>query len=111
LHTGLFNHTRNTQRSAQRLVPTSCSAFHVYQLDWRPNSITIGVDGRGILRVFNDRPGGKGAWPFFTPFNMILNLAVGGDWAGAKGIDDDAMPQQMDIDYVRVWRVPEGERG
>jgi licheninase len=111
LHTGLFNHTRNTQRSAQRLVPTSCSAFHVYQLDWRPNSITIGVDGRGILRVLNDRPGGKGAWPFFTRFNMILNLAVGGDWAGAKGIDDDAMPQQMDIDYVRVWRVPEGERG
>ena len=104
LHTGLFNHTRNTQRSAQRPVPTSCSAFHVYQLDWRPKSITIGVDGRGVLRVLDDRPGGKGAWPFFTPFNMILNLAIGGDWAGAKGIDDDAMPQQMDIDYVRVWQ-------
>lgn len=106
LHTKLFNHMIKTQRSAQKLVPTSCSAFHVYQLDWRPDSITIGVDGSGILRVRNDRPGGKGAWPFFTPFKMILNLAIGGDWAAAKGIDNAAMPQRMEVDYVRVWQVP-----
>ena len=106
LHTKLFNHTINTQRSAQKLVPTSCTAFHVYQLDWRPDSITIGVDGKGILRVRNNVPGGKGAWPFFTPFKMILNLAIGGDWAGAKGIDNEAMPQRMEVDYVRVWQAP-----
>ena len=105
LHTGLFNHVLKTQRSAQRSVPTSCATFHRYQLDWRPDSITIGVDDRGILRVRNDRPGGKGAWPFDAPFHMILNLAIGGDWAGAKGIDDDAMPQRMVIDYVRVWQA------
>jgi licheninase len=105
LHTKLFNHTINTQRSAQRLVPSSCTAFHVYQLDWRPESITIGVDGKGILRVRNDQPGGKGAWPFDTPFEMILNLAMGGDWAGAKGMDDAALPQRMEVDYVRVWQV------
>jgi licheninase len=104
LHTQLFNHTKKTQRSAQRLVPTSCNAFHTYQLDWKPKSITIGVDGRGILRVLDDQPGGKGAWPFNTPFDLILNLAIGGNWAAAKGIDDDAMPQRMDIDYVRVWQ-------
>ena len=106
LHTKLFNHMIKTQRSAQRPVPTSCSAFHVYQLDWRPDSITIGVDGTGILRVLNDQPGGKGAWPFTTPFNMILNLAIGGEWAAAKGIDDAAMPERMEVDYVRVWQAP-----
>ena len=105
LHTKLFNHVLKTQRSAQKMVPTSCGAFHVYQLDWRPDSITIGVDGTGILRVLNDQPGGKGAWPFDTPFKMILNLAIGGNWAAAKGIDDAAMPQRMEVDYVRVWQV------
>ncbi|MFL6724910.1 MAG: family 16 glycosylhydrolase [Sphingomicrobium sp.] len=104
LHTKLFNHVLKTQRSAQKLVPTSCSAFHVYQLDWRPGSIIIGIDGRGVLRVLNDQPGGQGAWPFNTAFKMILNLAIGGDWAGAKGIADDAMPQRMEVDYVRVWQ-------
>jgi len=111
LHTGLFNHVLKTQRSAQKLVPTSCTAFHVYQLDWRPDVITIGVDGRGILRVRNDQPGGKGAWPFNVPFDLILNLAIGGDWAGAKGIDDAAMPQRMEVDYVRVWQSPKRRRG
>ena len=111
LHTQLFNHINKTQRSAQKLVPTSCDDFHVYQLDWRPDSISIGVDGQGILRVLNDQPGGKGAWPFNAPFDMILNLAVGGDWAGAKGIDNAAMPQRMEVDYVRVWQVLAGERG
>lgn len=107
LHTKLFNHILKTQRSAQKLVPTSCSAFHVYQLDWRPTSITIGVDGHGILRVRDNRPGGKGSWPFFTRFKMILNLAIGGDWAAAKGIDNAAMPQSMNVDYVRVWQTPQ----
>jgi beta-glucanase (GH16 family) len=106
LHTLLFNHVKKTQRSAQKLVPTSCDAFHVYQLDWRPDVITVGVDGQGILRVRNNVPGGKGAWPFFTPYQMILNLAIGGDWAAAKGIDNDAMPQRMLVDYVRVWQAP-----
>ena len=111
LHTKLFNHTIKTQRSAQKLVASSCTAFHIYQLDWQPRSITIGVDGRGILRVRNDQPGGKGAWPFDTPFHLILNLAIGGNWAGAKGIDNAALPQRMKVDYVRVWRVPSGEHG
>jgi len=104
LHTGLFNHVIKTQRSAQKLLPTACTAFHRYQLDWRPDSITIGFDDRAMFRVKNDQPGGKGAWPFDVPFRMILNLAIGGDWAGAKGIDDAAMPQRMEIDYVRVWQ-------
>jgi len=111
LHSKLFNHVIKTQRSAQRMVPTNCSAFHTYQLDWRPDVILIGVDGKGILRVRNDQPGGKGAWPFNTPFKMILNFAMGGDWAGAKGMDDAALPKTFEVDYVRVWQTPSGERG
>jgi beta-glucanase (GH16 family) len=105
LHTQLFNHLLKTQRSAQKALSTSCSAFHRYQLDWRPDSMTIGFDDRAYMRVLNDQPGGKGAWPFTVPFKMILNLAIGGDWAAAKGIDDAAMPQRMEVDYVRVWRA------
>jgi beta-glucanase (GH16 family) len=105
LHTALFTHSKGTQRGATTQVPTSCSAFHTYQLDWRPDSITIGVDGRAYMRIRNDQPGGRGAWPFDAPFHMILNLAIGGSWAGAKGIDDAALPQRMEVDYVRVWQA------
>ena len=104
LHTELFTHSKGTQRGASIKVPGTCDAFHLYQLDWRPDAITIGVDGRAYMRIRNDQPGGRGAWPFDAPFYMILTLAMGGDWAGSKGMDDAALPQRMEVDYVRVWR-------
>jgi beta-glucanase (GH16 family) len=110
LHTRLFNHVMHTGRGAGTPVPTACSAFHRYQLAWTNEAITIGVDGRAYMRVRNDQPGGRGAWPFDAPFYLILNLAMGGDWAGAKGIDDAALPQRMEVDYVRVWQMPKAAR-
>ena len=106
LHTALFNHPRNTQRGASLPLPTACGDFHRYQLAWRPDAITIGVDDRAYMRVKNDQPGGRGAWPFNEPFYLILNLAVGGSWGGVEGIDDAALPQRMEVDYVRVWEMP-----
>ncbi|HVF94560.1 MAG TPA: glycoside hydrolase family 16 protein [Sphingomonas sp.] len=103
LHSEAFNHAKGTQRGAQVTVPDACTAFHRYQLDWRPDVILIGIDGRAYMQIANDRPGGAAAWPFTRPYQMILNLAVGGDWGGAKGIDDAALPQQLTIDYVRHW--------
>ena len=32
-------------------------------------------------------------------------MAVGGDWGGAQGVDNGAMPMQMLIDYVRVYEA------
>lgn len=103
LHSAAFNHAKGTQRGAQRRVATSCTDFHRYQLDWKPDAVTIGVDGRAYMRVANDQPGGQAAWPFTRPYDLILNLAVGGDWGGQKGIDDGAFPQRMTVDYVRYW--------
>ena len=101
VHSGAFNHVKGTQRGAQARIATACTAYHRYQLD----VITIGVDGHAIMRVANDQPGGKAAWPFTRPYDVILNLAVGGDWGGQKGIDDGAFPQRMAVDYVRYWRL------
>ena len=102
LHTALFNHVKKTQRSAQKRLETSCSAFHRYQLDWRPDSIAIGFDDRAYMRVKNDQPGGKGAWPFDTPFEMILNLAIGGRNGGDPS--RTRFPARFEVDYVRVYR-------
>lgn len=105
LHSGAFNHAKGTQRGAQTRVVTSCTRFHRYQLDWRPDTITIGVDDRAYMRVPNDQSSGPAAWPFNKPYELILNVAVGGDWGGQKGVDDAAFPQAMAVDYVRYWRT------
>jgi beta-glucanase (GH16 family) len=106
LHTGKYNHTKQNGRGAQKPLPTSCSDFHRYQLSWTEDEILIGVDDRAYMRVRNSEPGDRGAWPFDKPFYLILNLAMGGDWAGAKGIDDASLPQKFEVDYVRVWEMP-----
>ena len=109
LHTGKYNHTKQNGRGAQKPLPTSCSDFHRYQLSWTEDEILIGVDDRAYMRVRNSEPGDRGAWPFDKPFYLILNLAMGGDWAGSKGIDDASLPQKFEVDYVRVWEMPEAD--
>jgi beta-glucanase (GH16 family) len=80
--------------------------FHVFAVAWQPNEIRWYVDGRQYHRMTPaDLPSGT-KWVFDHSFFLLLNLAVGGGWPG----DPDAsttLPQQMVIDYVRVYRDPE----
>ncbi len=34
---------------------------------------------------------------------ILLNLAVGGEWAGRYGVDDHVLPASLDIDWVRAY--------
>jgi hypothetical protein len=50
---------------------------------------------------------GSGSWPFNKRFHLLLNLAIGGNWGGAQGIDDAIFPASFEIDYVRVYKMTE----
>ena len=103
VHTGRYNHVAKTQRGAEIAVPDACEAFHVYQVRWTADAIDFVLDGEPYYRFPNERTD-RAAWPFDRPFQLILNVAVGGDWGGAEGVDDTAFPQRMEVDWVRVWR-------
>jgi beta-glucanase (GH16 family) len=103
VHTGAYNHTRNTHRSNRVTILTVCSDFHRYQLHWTQDRITVGVDDLHYFQYSNDGSGNP-AWPFDSPQYLILNIAVGGDWGGRQGVDDTVFPVQMEIDYVRVYQ-------
>lgn len=36
-----------------------------------------------------------------------MNIAVGGNWGGAQGVDPTVFPQSMEVDYVRVYEMNE----
>jgi formyltetrahydrofolate hydrolase len=42
-------------------------------------------------------------WPFNKPQYLLLNLAIGGNWGGEKGVDETIFPVRMEVDYVRVF--------
>ena len=112
VHTEAFNHLAGTQVGESVSVPTATTGFHVYALEWEPNEIRAYVDG-ALYFTFTRRPSWSWEeWPFDRPFHLLLNIAVGGNWGGSDtlggtdpdGVDESVFPQEMRIDYVRVYQ-------
>lgn len=104
IHCREYNHVKGTQKTAERLTSGAQDDFHVYRLEWTKDYITTYVDDQRLLHFANDGRGNVGTWPFSKPFYLILNLAWGGDWGGAQGVDESALPATMEVDYVRVFQ-------
>lgn len=108
IHTAAFNHGDGTQVGSQTTVPDFDTEFHTYALEWGPQRLEAFVDDTKYF-TFENQGTGWEAWPFDQPMFMILNIAVGGDWGGAQGIDDTIFPAAMQIDYVRVYQDPQAQ--
>jgi len=77
----------------------------VFAVEWEPGVIRFYVDGTLYFTATpKGMPHGTG-WVFDHPFFLLLNLAVGGDWPGNPD-SSTQFPQQMLVDYVRVYGVP-----
>lgn len=103
VHTKAYNHLNGTQKGGEIYMPKSEHQFQTYVLDWQEDHMDWYIDGQKYFTFKNDKTDFK-AWPFDQKFHMILNLAVGGNWGGKHGIDDSIWPQQMVVDYVRVYQ-------
>jgi beta-glucanase (GH16 family) len=107
-HTKAYNHAINTQKTGKIKVESARSGFNTYAVEWTPEEIRWYVNDRQYFKFSNERLSNSAAdykqWPFDKPFHLLLNLAVGGNWGGAEGIDDSIWPQSMEIDYIRVYQ-------
>ena len=103
LHAKGHVHTNNTQVTHEMLCSGAEGSFHTYGIEWTADYIQTYVDGQ--KQLYYQNPGtGKVDWPYNAPFYIILNLAWGGDWGGAQGVDETALPVSMQVDWVRVWQ-------
>jgi beta-glucanase (GH16 family) len=76
--------------------------FHVYAVEWEPKQIRFYVDDSlYATRTPADLPQGA-KWVYDHKFFIILNVAVGGGWPGNPD-KTTVFPQQMLVDYVRVY--------
>lgn len=106
VHTESYNHTLGTQRGNNRLVPTALTDFHKYRVDWTPYAVRGYIDNDLVFTFINEGKG-SAAWPFDKRFHLLLNIAVGGNWGGAQGMDPASFPASMEVDYVRVYKMIE----
>jgi len=87
-------------------------AWHTFAAEWTPTMVYMYVDGvMSRSYSFNwdmATPAGDGFFSPVTctpsdngPAELIVNLAMGGGWAGE--VTDAALPQTLEIRYVRVY--------
>lgn len=113
VHTGRFNHRDKSHVHGSVFRPNAHCEFHVYTLEWSPTKIATFVDNHCTVSFYRKDEGGAPdpmAWPFDQRFFLVLNVAVGGNWAGQHGIDNSQFPSTLEIGYVRVYQRPHNDR-
>lgn len=92
--------------------------FYTYAIEWQAGEIRWYVDGVHYASQRSEdwftaakqiMPDISANAPFDQRFHLLLNLAVGGNWAAKvndKGVNEAVFPQTMLIDYVRVYQRP-----
>ena len=73
--------------------------FHVYGLNWAPDRLEWWVDGK-LVRTLANR-----YW--HQQLNVVFDSEVFRDWFGVP--QANTLPASFDVEYLRVWRPPEGE--
>lgn len=84
------------------------AGFHTFGIIWSPDKIKFYVDNpANVYATYTPASLPKGAvWPFDAgKFFILLDLAVGGEWPGPPDAKT-VFPQQMLVDYVRVYAEP-----
>ncbi|GAL11856.1 beta-glucanase precursor [Vibrio astriarenae] len=100
-----FDYTLNKkqQKNGNATRIDDINGFHTYAIEWTPESIRFYVDGKQH-HEFDTNVVEKELNPFHKPHYLIMNLAVGGAWAGEPGYG--SFPATFAIDYVRVYQKP-----
>jgi beta-glucanase (GH16 family) len=73
--------------------------FHVFELIWDAEHIEWRVDGAPYASVPITSPSRS---EFHQEFYLLLNIAVGGTWAGRPD-ESTQFPQMMYVDWIRVY--------
>ncbi|MCR5836572.1 MAG: glycoside hydrolase family 16 protein [Lachnospiraceae bacterium] len=109
-HNKDFNGMNGMNKGRSKPIKGVSDDFHTYTLEWLPDKLIYSVDGEETFtydpheyvdEVKMDQ------WPYDKPFHLLINIAYGGSWGGAAGVDDSCLPQQMQVDYVRVYQSDE----
>lgn len=83
--------------------PALSEDFHLYAADWAPNRIAFSIDGHVYSTVTPASLPPGTTWVYNHPFFLLVNLAVGGAWPGNPDATT-SFPQQLTVDYIRVYK-------
>ena len=104
LHGPIAGTTATQQAQIVSTMPDLSADYHNYWVRRLPNEVTFGIDDKTLGTMTPDSLGPGETWVYNRPMYVILNVAVGGSWAGAPD-SSTAFPAKMLVDWVR-WDPP-----
>jgi beta-glucanase (GH16 family) len=111
IHSGNASDQDVGETAFYNLPSGNCATnFHTYMLQWQYGSISFSVDGN-VFETQNTWTSYNSPYPapFNSPFFLIMNLAVGGNYVSNPSIAQinagTVFPAQMLVDYVRVYQL------
>ena len=100
-HTRAHYFKDNNHITSTKKVANMAGEFHTYSIEWTPKELRAYVDGEHYYTY--DKNANEREWPFNEPQTILVNLAMGGGWGGAQGMNEEVTSQKYILDYVRVY--------
>ncbi|WP_026839420.1 family 16 glycosylhydrolase [Gillisia sp. JM1] len=93
--------------TANTTLDTAEEEFHVYGILWTKDRIEFYIDDTENIIYTLTRPSDATEfnWPFDQPFYLVIDMVVGGRYAGEQSIDDSMFPAIMEINYINVYHA------
>ncbi|MGD8855907.1 MAG: family 16 glycosylhydrolase, partial [Chloroflexota bacterium] len=79
--------------------------YHTIAIEWQPDLINWYVDDI-LFHTATPADVAPNEWVFNDPIYLLLNMAVGGNFGGTVS-DNTVFPQELTVDYVRVYQGPD----
>ena len=79
------------------------TGYHVYRLDWQPNSMSWFIDGVQY-HTMSSSDIGANTWVFNAEQYLNLNIAMGGNFVGNQ-IGAGVNSTSMSIDYIHFSQL------
>lgn len=108
VHTGAYNHRIGTEKTVVTLSKNKVADnFNTYFIEWLPDAIYFGVNDE-VYNIYRPTDYVENPtfmeWPFDKRMHLLLNVAVGGLWGGAEGLNEEEFPQRMTVDSVKFYQ-------
>ena len=98
----LYGNVHGTDQQGVYYFDNIENDFHIYSIEWDEFRVKGYVDGFQIFDKSSES--NYSDWPYNSPFFLIINLAIGGDWGGVQGVDNSIFPSSFIIDYARMYK-------
>ena len=103
VHNNTYNWNGGIPPTSYSTYTNATSDFHIYEVEWTEDKMDFYVDD-SYLGTYFKTSGGWQQWPYDQEFYIILNLAIGSHFM-ACDTQNELFPQQLEIDYVRVYQL------